>query len=40
MKWKVIDYAPNYMISEDGQVYKYKGAKSPRLIKMGIKRYN
>lgn len=35
MKWKVIDYAPNYMISEDGQVYKYKGAKSPRMMKLG-----
>ena len=34
IKWKVIQYAPNYMISNDGQVYKFQGAKSPRIMKL------
>ena len=37
-EWKVIPYAPYYKISNYGEVYKFKGEKSPRMMKVkGIK---
>ena len=38
MEWKIIEYAPNYKISKDGQVYKFQGEKSPRMMKQGTDR--
>ena len=35
-EWKVIEYAPNYKISNTGKVYKFQGPKSPRLMKTTI----
>ena len=32
-EWKVIPYAPYYKISNYGEVYKFKGEKSPRMMK-------
>ena len=32
-EWKVIPYAPYYKISNYGEVYKFKGDKSPRMMK-------
>ena len=32
-EWKVIPYAPYYKISNYGEVYKFKGEKSPRIMK-------
>lgn len=39
MMWRIIEYAPNYIINEYGEVYKYKGEKCYRIMKTSIDRY-
>ena len=33
-EWKVINFAPNYKISNYGEVFKFRGDKSPRMMKL------
>lgn len=35
-EWKVIEYAPNYKVSNTGRIYKFQGPKSPREMKTSI----